>query len=179
VVAVAVGVGVAVGVAVGVGVAVVVAAVVAVGVGVAVVVAAVVAVGVRLNQPDVRCGKKLVHRMVWERAHGLIPSGYDIHHRNGVRTDNRLENLELVERRAHRSQHSRGRVPSAEARRNLSQAMRGNANGAMRLTPRDVLEIRRLYREEGMQQKQIARRYGVGCTTIGSVCRMQAWVWVR
>lgn len=33
------------------------------------------------------------HRLVWEQAYGPLPDGYEVHHLNGVRTDNRLENL--------------------------------------------------------------------------------------
>ena len=39
---------------------------------------------------------KLEHRIVWEKAYGPIPDGMHIHHKNGVRDDNRLENLECV-----------------------------------------------------------------------------------
>ena len=37
-----------------------------------------------------------VHRKVWEEHHGPIPSGMHIHHINGIKDDNRIENLELV-----------------------------------------------------------------------------------
>ncbi len=36
------------------------------------------------------------HRFVYEVFHGLIPNGLVINHINNVKTDNRLENLELV-----------------------------------------------------------------------------------
>ena len=45
------------------------------------------------------------HRLVWEAAHGPIPSGFQIHHVNGVRTDNRLENLECVDPQTHKRLH--------------------------------------------------------------------------
>lgn len=48
------------------------------------------------------------HRHVWETAHGRpIPTGWEIHHRNGVRDDNRLDNLALVEHERHRRDHHR------------------------------------------------------------------------
>ena len=37
-----------------------------------------------------------VHRMVWEEIHGPIPKGMQIHHINGKKDDNRIENLALV-----------------------------------------------------------------------------------
>lgn len=43
----------------------------------------------------------LEHRIVWEKAFGKIPEGYIIHHLNGIKTDNRLENLSLLPRKHH------------------------------------------------------------------------------
>lgn len=37
-----------------------------------------------------------VHRVVWEAFNGAIPDGYEINHKNEIRNDNRLENLELL-----------------------------------------------------------------------------------
>lgn len=37
-----------------------------------------------------------LHRWIWEQVFGPIPAGWQIDHINGVRTDNRLENLRCV-----------------------------------------------------------------------------------
>lgn len=37
-----------------------------------------------------------VHRMIWEAANGPIPAGMEINHINGIKSDNRLANLEMV-----------------------------------------------------------------------------------
>lgn len=38
----------------------------------------------------------LVHRIIWEMFNGKIPEGMEIDHINGVRDDNRIENLRCV-----------------------------------------------------------------------------------
>lgn len=43
----------------------------------------------------------LEHRYIWEQAHGPLPKGTIIHHLNGVKDDNRLENLAALSRTAH------------------------------------------------------------------------------
>ena len=41
------------------------------------------------------------HRVVWEAANGKIPLGWVIHHLNGDKGDNRLENLIAMPRKEH------------------------------------------------------------------------------
>lgn len=52
-----------------------------------------------------RKGKRL-HRAVWEYHNGEIPQGYDIHHKDHDRSNNQIDNLELLVRRQHHSRHS-------------------------------------------------------------------------
>ena len=49
-------------------------------------------------------GKKILeHRYIWEKHNGKIPKGYDVHHKNEIKDDNRPENLELIRKTYHRS----------------------------------------------------------------------------
>jgi len=44
----------------------------------------------------------LEHRLVWEQTHGKpVPKGCVIHHLNGIKTDNRPENLAAVPKKGH------------------------------------------------------------------------------
>jgi len=45
--------------------------------------------------------RSLLHRDVWEFYRGPIPSGYDIHHMNEDKRDNRIENLECLPKAEH------------------------------------------------------------------------------
>jgi hypothetical protein len=52
-----------------------------------------------------RRGRVLQHRRIWFDAHGEIPKGFVIHHINGTKTDNALENLSLCDRSGHMKEH--------------------------------------------------------------------------
>jgi hypothetical protein len=47
----------------------------------------------------------LEHRIVWESYHGPIPAGHIVHHINGIRHDNIIENLLCVSHSEHARLH--------------------------------------------------------------------------
>jgi hypothetical protein len=49
--------------------------------------------------------RDLEHRVVWTAAYGPIPSGLHVHHLNGDRADNRIDNLALLNNKAHQYLH--------------------------------------------------------------------------
>lgn len=46
------------------------------------------------------------HRLVWAAAGRELPPGFDIHHRNERKDDNRLQNLELLPHGEHSAAHA-------------------------------------------------------------------------
>lgn len=57
-----------------------------------------------------RFGTCYMHRYVWEFHNGPIPPKHDVHHKDGVRSNNSIDNLELMCRSAHHSHHMRERL---------------------------------------------------------------------
>lgn len=66
----------------------------------------------------------LMHRYVWEFHHGPIPAGYHVHHIDHDRSNNRIENLDLLSASEHTSMHSSESawVGSAANKRQLTEA---------------------------------------------------------
>lgn len=69
---------------------------------------------------------KLLHRLIWEDWYQKpVPGGYDIHHINGNKLDNRIQNLQCVESSAHQRFHNKGKTLSEETKRKLSESHKG------------------------------------------------------
>jgi hypothetical protein len=70
-------------------------------------------------------GKRIAeHRQIWIDNFGEIPKGKIIHHKNGDKLDNRIENLELTSRNVHRYMHH-GNHWSEEHNLRVSKKLKG------------------------------------------------------
>lgn len=54
-------------------------------------------------------GPVYLHRYLWERAHGPVPEGCHVHHKDGDPSNNSLENLEVVTPGEHWGKHDEAR----------------------------------------------------------------------
>jgi hypothetical protein len=143
-----------------------------------------------------------VHVKVWTDAHGPVPDGHVVHHKNHNKRDNRLENLQLMTHAEHSRHHNdrhprerscdacggtyeppakhrgRSRVCSQECRRVLLSGQRaGSGNGIAKLTEDQVAEIRQRLRA-GAMGKALAAEYGVGPMAISRIRTGQGWTHV-
>jgi len=121
----------------------------------------------------ISCGRfrtrRTIHRMVVEAFLGLIPSTMQVNHKNGVKTDNRMCNLEIVTG----SENQRHSI-----RLGLRIGQRGEKNVNAKLTDEIVREIRRLYAEEKATQAQLARRFGVRPRNVCRIIHRERWAYV-
>lgn len=115
----------------------------------------------------IQSGRRILrsaHRWIWEHARGPIPDDREINHRNGVKTDNRIANLELVTHR-----------------RNIEHAYeyglksnRGERHPNHRLTAHQVQQIR-ARADGGESHLSLAAEFGMSRRHINDIARRVAW----
>lgn len=105
-----------------------------------------------------------VHRLVLEAFVEPCPVDHNANHRNGVKSDNRVENLEWVTR-------SENQVHAYET----GLQGRGEDHGRAKLTDEQVRTIRREYKGDWGEQGRIAAEYGVSQNLVSKILRGTIW----
>lgn len=107
---------------------------------------------------------RTIHRLVCEAFIGPRPKGLQINHKNGVKTDSYLANLEYV-------------TPKENTRHSicvLGKNQRGEMCGTAKLVNEQVWWIRRLYARR-CSQRMLARCFEVSKTTIARIVARKVW----
>ena len=77
-----------------------------------------------------RYGRVFEHIVVWENFNNTkVPDGHIIHHINGIKDDNRIENLRLMTISEHSIFHNSQRKISEETKLRISKANKGKTAG--------------------------------------------------
>lgn len=118
---------------------------------------------------DGKTWNRISHRIVWESFVGPIPAGMQINHKNGIKNDNRLENLEVVTPSQNTLHGFRtlGRKPQI----NPSP---GSRNGRAKLNEADIPVIRKMLRD-GDSCSAIAGLYKVSPASIHLIKNGETW----
>ena len=106
-----------------------------------------------------------IHSLVMLSFVGPRPPGMLINHKNGIRWDNRLDNLEYCTQSYNRKQDFLlGR-----------QSLRGEKNTQAKLTENEVKEIIELYKTGAYTYRQLGKKYGVHLTGISNIFNGHCW----
>ena len=114
-----------------------------------------------------RVGTK-AQRLVWRHFRGPIPDGLTVNHKNGIKTDNRPENLELATM-AEQYRHA------VEVLRVGQLDRRGERNNHASLLQDDVDEIR-IRRARGESSKSLAVEFGTTAGNVWLICTGKSWL---
>lgn len=122
----------------------------------------------RINlKRDGRRKSYAIHRLVMLAFVGECPPGMEVNHKNGIRHDNRLENLEYVTP-VENVQHAIHVLGDANR-------PRGERIGNAKLTEKQVREIRTLYIPGVIGIHRLAHRYGVTARAITLIIKRESW----
>lgn len=119
-----------------------------------------------------------IQRLVLMAFVGPRPEGCDAAHLNGIRTDNRFQNLKWVSRIEnirHRDLHGTTARGDRHGMRIHKGKVAGERNGKARLKRTDVMTIRRLYLSGQKTQAQLAMDFGVKEPAIWKIVNNRAW----
>jgi hypothetical protein len=115
-----------------------------------------------------KCVSVGAHRLVWRHMNGVIPKGITINHKNGIKHDNRPENLELA-------------TPSEQTlhaayvlKVNNFANRKGEACYSSKLKDNDIRDIRNRA-EKGESHRSISHSYDINKETVRRIVRRERW----
>ncbi len=109
-----------------------------------------------------------VHRLVCIAFLGLPPARHEVNHKNGVPSDNRIENLEWV---THDANMKHAHVVLGRA---MTKA-KGENQGHSKLTNDQVREMRQLHATGNYTCRLLSLRYGVCNSNINRIVNRKMW----
>lgn len=105
----------------------------------------------------------LMHRYIYEYFHCSIPARYAIHHKDFDKTNNNINNLQMLTKSEHNKLHTQGKSNpmygkklSDKTKQKISKAKKGNKNAYKPRTPEMYEDIK-----NGITRKDFLKKYKV------------------
>jgi len=129
---------------------------------------------------------KRVHRLVFETFIGEITEGFNVHHIDGYKENNNLDNFKLMSESEHRSLHMKGKHHSIESKNKISESMKGKNHTEetkikmsekkigekhpnFKMTNQKIIDIQIDIEKGDLTQSIIAEKYGFSKSTISNI----------
>lgn len=106
------------------------------------------------------------HRVVYTYFFGVIVRPLEVNHKDGVKTNNRPDNFELL---------TRGQNVQHAYEAGLHDGNRGENKKTAKLTNAQVIEMRAEYKAGGVTHKQLASKYGVAQSIVSGILAGTRW----
>lgn len=109
----------------------------------------------------------LAHRWVWTNNFGEIPRGMDIHHKDGDKSNNVIDNLEILSRSDHRKEHWKDK--------NLKKISENQLNKVRPINWLKSEEGRKAVSEKGKQVWKERKEHKIICENCGEEKWFKRW----
>ena len=111
--------------------------------------------------------RKRMHRYVWEFFNGEIPKEYDIHHKDGNKSNNDISNLEMLAKSEHRKYHSEHLTDECKAK--LRDNMNQKARPAAIMWHKSAAGNEWHKRHYEQSKDKMHQKYWIACETCNTV----------
>lgn len=116
------------------------------------------------------------HRYVMEQYLGReLERGEVVHHMDGNPLNNNIENLELMSNGSHSKLHHTGSKRTGKTRNNISNALKDRNPRPIKLTEKEVREIRSWYSLGDYSYGTLAAMYNVSKGMVRNIVKYWSW----
>jgi len=109
---------------------------------------------------------KTIHVLVAQAFLGERPKGFVINHKDGIRKNNSVYNLEYITQMEN-IKHA--------IRNNLNVIPKGEQCGSSKLKENDIRNIRKIYQNNKYTQKELGIMFNIHEETVGTIVRKTSW----